>query len=245
MITLNEQSRTHYPFSRRRGNPQALGAWEKLSVAPYATSANHSTLSRWGVQSHYRSTTWDVPPDCSAMEGPFFSPSLAWIGKRRASPWTPSSHFRQTNPCSHRCHPPHDTSQCDTLEHTQHGQGARCQQSDGAADMARAPSQPTSSQNIQAQPRHTLCREALRCRWAVSQSSGQIPGLVRRRKEPDPGAQSHPAGPAVKEGLLRDNDTRLHAQWRDHSLCSPEHAGWHSDRRLHATPPASRIYPFL
>ncbi len=244
MIIVNEHSRTYYPFSRKRGNPQSLGAGKKLSFAPYSTSANYSTISRWCFQSYYSSTTWGVPPDCSAMEGTFFSPSLARIGKRRASPRTHSRHFRQESPCSHRYHPSHDTSQCDTLEHAQHGPSARCQQGYCATDMERAQSQTASYQNIQAQPRQTFCREAVRCRWTISQSSGQIPDLVCRREEPDPGFKPHPDGPAVKEGPLGNNDTRLQKKWHGHSLCGLKHARRQGDRRLHAAAPASGIYPF-
>jgi len=41
---------------------------------------------------------------------------------------------------------------------------------------------------------------------ALSQSARQGAGAVRRRKEPNPGARSHPARPAHEEGPRRHHD---------------------------------------
>src|SRR3954447_5713916 len=38
---------------------------------------------------------------------------------------------------------------------------------------------------------------------------GSGSGALRRREEPDPGARSHPAWPALEEGPCRDHDARL------------------------------------
>ena len=66
-------------------------------------------------------------------------------------------------------------------------------------------------QDIQTQSRQALYRETTGCCWLVSESSGQIVGLVCRREESNPSPRPYPTGSANEEGSLRYHDTRLQA----------------------------------
>ena len=68
-------------------------------------------------------------------------------------------------------------------------------------------------------------------------------GAVDRRKEPNPGARPHPAGPADEDGPLRHDDPRLQAPWHHHVVRRIERAEGYGDRSLHAATPARGVHP--
>ena len=53
---------------------------------------------------------------------------------------------------------------------------------------------------------------------------------VCRRKEPDTGAEPHPAGASAVVWLLRNPNARLCSSWHDNSVCSPGRCHWRGYR---------------
>jgi transposase len=66
---------------------------------------------------------------------------------------------------------------------------------------------------------------------------------VDRRKEPDPGARSHPARLADEERPLWNHDARLQAARYHHTVCRSQCAGWPRDRPLHAAASPPGVHP--
>ena len=104
---------------------------------------------------------------------------------------------------------------------------------------------PALDRNVQAQPRQTFCRKAVRRCWALSESARQVSGTVCGRKESNPSSRQDSAGTAIEEGPVRNDDARLQTQWHNYAVCVPEYARRQSDWGLHAATSASRIHPFF
>ena len=85
--------------------------------------------------------------------------------------------------------------------------------------------------------------EGHRRRRPVHEPAGQGAGAVRGREEPDPGARSHAAGPALEEGPRRDHDARLQAPRHDHAVCRARHEERPRHRRLPAAPSREGVHP--
>ena len=101
----------------------------------------------------------------------------------------------------------------DALEHARHGEGIGRVDLLGASHLARLLAAAASHRDVQALDRSAVRREGSRHRRALSRSAGEGAGHLRRRKEPDPGARSHPAAAADASRTGRAAHARLRAPW--------------------------------
>ena len=244
MLKGYENRSAHYIVPRRILDSRHLGAGKKPSPATGAACPYYSDGCRRYAEPSDRS-----PSGCQQTNGPALAATLLGFSACRTAKGRPTSRSYPQN-CSEensdccRSHSAYYPTQCNSLEYPKHGKGPGAERSDDPENMETAQPETSFGQNLQAQSRQTLRREALRCGGSVPQSSGQIVGLVCRRKEPDPSFGSNSAWVTDEEGSLWNHDARLQTQRYDHSLCSPQYARWQGDRRLHATPSASGIHPF-
>ena len=123
------------------------------------------------------------------------------------------------------------------------GQGPGHQRQFGATHLAQTWFAAAPDAPVQAVQRPAVRRQAARHRRALRGSAGACRRSVDRRKEPDPGARSHPARPADEEGSLRHHDARLHQAWHHHTVCRPQRAGRQGHRPLHAAASPSGVHP--
>jgi hypothetical protein len=245
MIYPHEQNRSvHYVVCRRAFYPEYLDTCQKPSPTTGTACSDHPNGCRRITQPGHRSQDEDFAADCTALATAFFGSSATGVGKGCSSSWSYSKNSNTKNSRCRRGDLAQEASPCDPLEYTQHGQSPRLERSNHSSDMETAQSQTSFDQNLQAQPRQTGCRKIARCGRSVSKSSGQVPGIVCRREEPNPSPRPHSAGPAHEERPLRHDDPRLQTQWHNHPLRCPQYARRQGDRRLYAAPSASRIYPF-
>ena len=194
------------------------------------------------------------PSDCSrsgcqqtygpALATTLFGVSPCGAGKGRSTSWSYPPNYSPKNSGCSRSHAPYHPTQCNSLEYPKHGKGPGTQRGHDPANMETAQPETSFGQNLQTQSRQTLRREALRCGGSVPQSSRQIVGLVRRRKEPDPSSGPDSAWVTDEEGSLWNHDARLQTQRHDHFICSPQHARRQGNWRLHAAPSTPGIHPF-
>ena len=244
MLISNEHIRTYYFRSSRTGNHPPLGSREKLPPAIGTTRPNHKDGSRWNLQPRHSLPPGNFPSYGSTLAAAFFVPPL----RRAQKGCTPSrsypQNFESENQSGGRSHYRDYASPCDTLEYPNHGQSSGTKRSDDTSDMEATQPEAASGQNLQTQPRQALCREVVRHRWIVSESSGQIAGSLRGRKESNPGPGQDPAGSAAKERPLPNDDSRLPTPRHDHLVCGLKYAGRQSYRRLHATSSTPGVYPF-
>ena len=75
-----------------------------------------------------------------------------------------------------------------------------------------------SGQDFQSQQRCSVRREVGSHRGALSQPAGTRHRFVRRREEPDSGAGPDAARLTHEKGAVRDDDSRLQAEWDRHSV---------------------------
>src|SRR5579875_569317 len=95
--------------------------------------------------------------------------------------------------------------------------------------------------DLRAVQRQALRREARRRGRLVPQPAGGLGGAVSRRKEPDPGAQPHPAEPAHEAGADGHDDPRLQAQRHHDAVRRLERLDGGAPVQLHAPPPKRRV----
>src|SRR6266487_3197082 len=86
-------------------------------------------------------------------------------------------------------------------------------------------------------------REVHGCRRPLRRSSRPCGCSLGRRKEPNPGARSYPAGAADEAGPRRDDDARLQTSRHHHAVRSPQHPRWDRHWPQHAAPSPSRVHP--
>src|SRR5712692_5118258 len=245
MLVFHESDRiTHRFVPRGAVDLGYLGPWKKSPAASGATCANHPYGGRRNIQSGDYPRDGDLSPYGAALAGALLGPSPAGSETGCAPSWPHSKNSGTKNPGCGQSDPAHNASRCDALEYASHGRIPRAQRSDDPSNMEAAQPQASLGQNLQTQPRQALHRETVRCRWPVSESSGQVPGFVRGRKEPNSGPRQDPTRPADEERPLRDHDPRLQTPWHYHLVCGPQYARWQSDRGLYATPSAPRVHSF-
>lgn len=199
MLISNEHIGTYYFKSSRTGNHPTLGSWEKLPPAIGTTRPNHSDGSRWNLQPRHSLPPGDFPSYGSTLAAAFFILPVRRVGKGCAPSWSYTQNFPAENQSGGRSHSTDHASPCDALEYANHGKSSRLKRSDDTSDMEATQPEAASGQNLQTQPRQALCRKVVRHRWIVSESSGQIAGSVRGRKESNPGSGQDPARSAAKE----------------------------------------------
>ena len=129
----------------------------------------------------------------------------------------------------------------DALELSFDGQGAGRQPGDGAADLVGARVEAPPGGDVQALERQAVRGEARRCRRPVSEPAGERDRAVHGRKEPDPGARSHPAVAADEAGQGRHDDPRLQAQRHHHAVRRARRAHRLGDRPVPAPSPPQRV----
>jgi len=244
MLISNEDIRTYYFKSSRTGNHPTLGSREKLPPAIGTTRPNHSNGSRLNLQPRHSLPSGDFPSYGSTLAAAFFVLPLCRVGKGCAPSWSCPQNFKCENQSGGRSHSRDHASPCDALEYANHGKSSVLKRSDHTSDMEATQPETTSGQNLQTQPRQALCRKVVRHRWIVSESSGQIAGSLRGRKESNPGSGQNSAGSAAKERPVRNDDSRLQTQRHDHLVCGLKYAGRQSYRRLHAASSTPGVYPF-
>jgi len=219
MLILNEYIGTYYFRSSRTGNHPTLGSREKFPLAIGTTRPNYSDGSRWNLQPRHSLPLGDFPSYGSTLAAAFFVLPVRRIGKGCTSFWSYPQNFPTENQSGGRSYSADNASPCDALEYTNHGKSSGPQRSNDTSDMEATQPETASGQNLQTQRRQTLCRKVVRRRWIVSESSGQIAGSVRGRKESNPGSGQDPAGSAAKERPMRNDDSRLQTQRHDHLVC--------------------------
>ncbi len=116
------------------------------------------------------------------------------------------------------------------------------QPSHGPADLGAPQPQAAFGQDLQAQPRSAVCRPVDGCGGVVSESARQVPGVVRGREEPNPGARPHATRAAAQAGPLRHAHARRQTQRDDDPVRGTQHARRPGHRRLYAPPSASRVH---
>src|SRR5450631_1068572 len=88
----------------------------------------------------------------------------------------------------------------------QHGCGGGALLQQCPAHMACARAQAASGQDVQSLARQELRGQGGGRGWALPRSTRQGAGLLRRRKEPNPGPRPHSTGIAHEEGARRYHD---------------------------------------
>jgi len=242
MLMLSANRRTHCLVSRRTLDLGAVGTWEKLPCALGSTCPDHPNGRRGDFEPGYRPQTENLSSHGPAVAAAFFGSAIARVGKGCSPAWAYSEDFGAQGACGGRGDYSHDPSQRNALEYKEHGRSSRVERSYDPSDMEAAQSQASLGQNLQAQPRQAFRREAHRRCRSVSESSGQVPGILGRREEPDPGSRPNSAWSSAQKGPLRHDDTRLQAPRHNHLVRGSQYARRQSDRRLHAASSASRVH---
>jgi len=233
MLISNEHIRTYSFRSSRTGNHLTLGSREKLPRAIGTTRPNHSDDSRWNLQPRHSLPPGNFPSYGSTLAAAFFVLAVRRVGKGCAPSRSYPQNFENENQSGGRSHSTDHASSCDALEYTNHGKGSGLKQSDDTSDMEATQPEAASGQNLQTQPRQALCRKVVRHRWIVSESSGQIAGSLRGRKESNTSSGQDPAESAAKERPVRNDDSRLQTQRHDHLVCGLKYAGRQSYNKFH------------
>ena len=81
----------------------------------------------------------------------------------------------------------------------------------GPTDLAGTQTAATPHPHLQALERSRLRRQARGCGRPLHGAAQARPGALDRREIADPGARSHPAGPAAQAGQSRQHDARYNA----------------------------------
>jgi len=244
MLSHYEKRRARYVESPGALQSRHLGTRKKLPLAAGTTRTDHPNGCGWSAKPRYRSGTGCLPANRAALAATFPRFSTGGAGKGCSPSWSYSQDSGEKDSCSHRSHSPYNATQCNPLEHSQHGQGSRVKRGHDTPYMETTQPEAPFDQNVQGQPRQTICRETVRRCWALFKSSGQVAGALCRRKESDPSSRPDAAGVTDEERPLWDHDTRLQTQRHNNVICGTQHARRYDYRRLPAAPSASRIYPF-
>ena len=242
---MHENSGTHFIVLRRARYPRHMVDREKLSLPSGSAFPDYPNGGRGCPKPGYRQRASNFKADRPTLAAEILISSSPRFGKRCPPSRTQATHSPEKNQCHYRGHASNNTAQCNTLEHSQHGQISGRQQSDGVQDMATAQSQTASCRNIQAQSRQAIRRETSRCRWPLSQPAGQGVGPMRRRKEPDPSSRSDTTFTPLASRHSGASDARLHTTRNNNFVCRSKYARWQGYWRLYAPASASGIYPFL
>ena len=243
MLGHHEKRSAHYIILQRTIQVGRVGTWEKFPLATCATRTDCPNGCGSSSESNNCSGIGYIEADRAALAAAFPGFSTGRAGKGCAPSWPYSQDSDGKDPSSRRSYSPYHSPQCNPLEHAQHGRGSRVKRSHDTPYMEATQSETPFDQNLQGQPRQTFRRKTVRRCWALSQSSGQVPGAVCRREESDSSSRPNAAGFTDEEGPLWDYDSRLQTQRHNDIICGPQHARWYDYRRLSATPSASRIYP--
>jgi len=243
MLCHREKRSAHYFVPQRTIQVGHLDTWKKFLPATCATRTDCQNGCGWSPESNNCSGIGYIEADSAALAAALPGISTGGAGKGCAPSWSYSQDSGAKGPSSRRSHSPYNSPQCNTLEHAQHGRGSRVKRSHDTPYLEATQSETPFDQNLQGQPRQTLRRKTVRRCWALSQSSGQVPGAVCRREESDSSSRPNAAGFTDEEGPLWDYDSRLQTQRHNDIICSPQHARRYDYRRLSATPSASRVHP--
>ena len=244
MLRHYENRSARYIVPRGTFHAGYVGTRKKPSTESGAAGTDYSDGCRRYAEPRDRSPFGYQQANGTALATTLFGFSTGGVAKG----CSPSRSYPQNQPQKNsgrgRSHSAYHPARCNSLEHPKHGKGPRAERSNDPANMETAQPQTSFGQNLQAQSRQTLRREALRRGWPLSQPSRQVAGLVCGREEPNPGFGSNPARFADEKRPLCNHDARLQTQWNDYFICSPQHARRQGHWRLHATSSASGVYPF-
>jgi transposase len=200
MLISNEHIRTYYFRSSRTGNHPTLGSRGKLPPAIGTTRPNHSDGSRWNLQPRHSLPLGDFPSYGSTLAAAFFVLPVRRVGKGCTPSRSYPQNFESENQSGGQSHSTDYVSPCDALEYPKHGKSSGTKRSNDTLGMEATQPEAASGQNLQTQPRQALCREVVRHRWIISESSGQIAGSLRGRKESNPGPGQDQPGLPLKKG---------------------------------------------
>ena len=241
-MLINEESGTYSAIFRRALNPQRLGRRTKIPVANDPARSNYLYGRRRGFESRHRTDSSNFPSNRSTLASTVPFASSGRSRKRCSAPWPISENYATQNQCCCRGNSSYNSCRCDPLEHANNGQSPRTERGQCSSHMAQTQFETASCRNFQAQPGQTIYRETARCRWSLFKSPRQSNRFMCRREKPDSGVGTHSSANALASGDSGPSNARLHATWDYDVIRRFKHARWSSDRRLYASPSASRIY---
>ncbi len=176
-----------------------MGEGKEFFVETTSTCANCHRGHQRGSQSGHRPGIGDLQADGPAVARAVSGAAVGGTGKGRSASRASPRYPGKEGAGRRRSDAAHQAAGA-THWSVRTMAGAQGISRKRSADLEAAQSQAPSRQDLQAQPRQALRREAPRCRRPLSQSAGQIPGAVRRREKPNPSPRSHPARLPMKKG---------------------------------------------
>jgi len=240
---MNEISRANNIISRRARYYPLMVDGEKSSLSTCSACPYYPHGGRRSSEPGYRKRTSSFPPDRSVVAAEVFISSPYWARKRCAASRPKPAHTTAENQRHYRSHASHNTRTRHTLEHTRHGQGAKCQQGHGLPCVETAQPQAAFGQDIQAEQRQALHGEVAGCCRPVSKSSEQGSGPMCRREEPDPSPRPDTATIAIAARYPGAADTRLHTTRNDNFIRGAKHARRQGNRGLYGPASAPGVHP--
>jgi len=243
MLSHHEERSANHIIVRRAIHFGYVGTWEESPLSTCPTCLDYPHGSGWRSESNNFSGIGHIETNRATLATAFPGFATGGAGKGRAPSRSHSQNPDGESPKSRRSDSPYHPSQCNPLEHTEHGRGSRGKRSHDTPYLEAAQSKTSFSQDLQGQPRQTFRRKTARRCWSLPQSSRQIPGAVCRREESDSSSRPDSAGFTDEKGSLWDDDSRLQTKRHNNLICSSQHARRYDYRRLSATTSASRIYP--
>ena len=139
----------------------------------------------------------------------------------------------------------HRAAAGDPLESAYHGRCARVESGVDSSDLACARAAAAPRPYLQAVDGPAVSRDAHRRRRALRGSARTGPGLLCRRKEPNPSVAAIAARPADETRPSRHHDPRLQAARDDDVVCRVECPRGHRHRLVSGAPSASGISQVL
>jgi len=243
MMSFYENRRAYCVVARRTCDPENLGTWQKPSAAVGPACPNYPVGCRRDAEPGCGTGSEGLVSDGAFVAATLSGAAPAGTGKGCSPARSSSSDSGSKDSRRGGSDAAHDAARSHPLEYAHDGKSPRGERGDHSTNLEAAQPPTASCGNLPAQPGQTFYRKASRRGRAVSESTGQGAGAVRRREKPDSSAGQNPASVAVAAWDSRSPDTRLQAQ-RHHDLVRrAQHAGWQGHWPLHAAASPSGIYP--
>jgi len=178
---MRHENRSPHPLvSRRARDLGHVGAWPECPISTGGACTDCLDGGQRHTWAAHGARLGHLPAHDSALARAFSGSAVGGFANGRPSSRPYREYARQDSPRGGRGHAAHEAAGRNPLERAHHGEGAGHRSTGRSAYLDATQPQAPSRQDLQDQPRHTLCREALRCRRTVSQSPGQIPCAVGR-----------------------------------------------------------------
>src|ERR1700736_644726 len=241
-MSISESLRSHHFVPRGTSGAGQMGRGTAHPASLGSARPDYLQGCRGSVQQRYCRCPAHLATHGATLATTLPGAAAAGAGKGCASSGAYSPDFSPPGPTRRPRHPAHDAARRHPLERAKYGQGPGPEQRHHSPDLEAAQPETPLDRNLQAQPRQALHRETPRCGRALSESTRQSTGALRRREKSNPGPRPHSTALAAEAGNPGPANARLQTQWHNHLVRCVEHARWHGHWRLHAAASPSRVY---